>query len=135
MLIVVFLTVTGRGWPTGRAAWTRITAVGLLAALFQSCYFTAVALTSVPLATLVTIGAAPIIVLGADRVTGRGAGRFAAATTGLAVTGLGLLVGLPSGFRETAVLASAGMAVLAATGFAAVTMAGSGRCPGWTTSP
>jgi len=130
VLIVVFLTVTGRRWPAGRAAWTRITAIGLLAALFQSCYFTAVALTSVPLATLVTIGAAPIIVLGADQVTGRRPGRHAAATTGLAVTGLGLLVGLPSGFREMAVLASAGMAVLAAAGFAAVTLAGSRPVPG-----
>ena len=130
VLIVVLLTVTGRRWPAGRAAWIRITAIGLLAALFQSCYFTAVALTSVPLATLVTIGAAPIIVLGADRATGRQTGRFAAATTGLALTGLGLLVGLPSGFRETAVLASAGMAVLAAAGFAAVTLVGSRPVPG-----
>ena len=46
------------------------------------------------------------------------------------MTGLGLLVGLPSGFRETAVLASAGMAVLAAAGFAAVTLAGSRPVPG-----
>ena len=130
VLIVVFLTVTGRRWPAGRAAWTRITVIGLLAALYQSCYFTAVSLTSVPLATLVTIGAAPVIVLGADRVTGRRTGRFAVATTGLAVTGLGLLVGLPSGFRETAVLASAGMAVLAAAGFAAVTLVGSRPVPG-----
>ena len=38
------------------------------------------------------------------------------------MTGLGLLVGLPSGFRESAVLASAGMAVLAAAGFAAITL-------------
>ena len=130
VLIVVFLTVTGRRWPAGRAAWTRITVIGLLAAFYQSCYFTAVSLTSVPLATLVTIGAAPVIVLGADRVTGRRTGRFAVATTGLAVTGLGLLVGLPSGFRETAVLASAGMAVLAAAGFAAVTLVGSRPVPG-----
>ena len=130
LLIVVFLTVSGRRWPAGRAAWSRITAIGLLAALFQSCYFTAVALTSVPLATLVTIGAAPVIVLGVDRVTGRRTGRFAVATTGLAVTGLGLLVGLPSGFPETAVLASAGLAVLAAAGFAAVTLAGSRPVPG-----
>ena len=38
------------------------------------------------------------------------------------MTGLGLLVGLPSRFRESAVLASAGMAVLAAAGFAAITL-------------
>ena len=36
-LIVVFLTVTGRRWPAGRAAWARIAVIGLLAALFQSC--------------------------------------------------------------------------------------------------
>jgi len=74
VLIVVFLTVTGRRWPAGRAAWTRITVIGLLAALYQSCYFTAVSLTAVPLATLVTIGTAPVIVLGVDRLTGRPAG-------------------------------------------------------------
>jgi len=122
VLIVCYLTATRRTWPSGRAAWVRITVIGLLAAIFQSCYFAAVSLTSVPLATLITIGAAPVIVLGAERATGRPAGRLAVLTTGLAVTGLGLLVGLPSGFRESAVLASAGMAVLAAAGFAAVTL-------------
>src|SRR4249920_2798671 len=122
VLIVGYLTVTGRARPPGRAAWIRITVIGLLAALYQSCYFIAVSLTSVPLATLITIGATPVIVLGAERLTGRPAGRLAVVTTGLAVTGLGLLVGLPSGFRETAVLASAGMAVLAAAGFAAITL-------------
>src|ERR1700749_1122115 len=122
VLIVCYLTAPRRTWPSGRAAWARITVIGLLAAIFQSCYFTAVSLTSVPLATLITIGAAPVIVLGAERVTGRPAGSLAVLTTGLAVTGLGLLVGLPSGFRETAVLASAGMAALAAAGFAAMTL-------------
>ena len=122
VLIVCYLTATRRTWPSGRAAWVRITVIGLLAAIYQSCYFTAVSLTSVPLATLITIGAAPVLVLAAERVTRRPGGRLAVLTTGLAVTGLGLLVGLPSGFRETAVLASAGMAVLAAAGFAAVTL-------------
>jgi DME family drug/metabolite transporter len=125
VLIVAFLAATGRRRPAGRAAWTRIAAVGLLAALYQGCYFTAVSLTSVPLATLVTIGTAPVIVLGAERVTGRRAGPLAVAAAGLALIGLGLLVGLPSGFSQTAVLASAGMAVLAAAGFAAITMIGS----------
>src|SRR5271156_5186730 len=130
VLIVVFLTGTGRRWPSGRAAWTRIAVIGVLAALYQSCYFTAVALTSVALATLVTIGTAPVIVLGVYRVTGRPVGRFAPVAAGLALGGLGLLVGLPSGFPETAVLASAGMAVLAAAGFAAVTLTGARPAPG-----
>jgi drug/metabolite transporter, DME family len=130
VLIVVFLTVTGRRWPSGRAAWTRIGAIGALAALYQSCYFTAVALTSVALATLVTIGTAPVIVLAVYRVTGRPVGRLAPVAACLALTGLGLLVGLPSGFSETAVLASAGMAVLAAAGFAAVTLTSARPVPG-----
>jgi len=128
VLIVAFLAATGRRRPAGRAAWTRIAVIGLLAAEYQGCYFTAVSLTSVPLATLVTT--APVIVLGAERVTGRGAGRLAVAAAGLALIGLGLLVGLPSGFGQTAVLASAGMAVLAAAGFAAVTLTGSRPVPG-----
>src|SRR5437764_10627111 len=130
VLIVCYLSGIRRTWPSGRAAWARITVIGLLAALYQSCYFTAVSLTSVPLATLVAIGAAPVIVLAAARVTGRPGGRHAAATTALAVTGLGLLVGLPSGFGESAVLASAGMAVLAAAGFAAITLTASRPVPG-----
>jgi drug/metabolite transporter, DME family len=130
LLIVAFLTVTGRRWPAGRAAWTRIITVALLAACYQGCYFTAVSLTSVPLATLVTIGAAPVIVLAAERATGRKAGRLALAAAGLALTGLGLLVGLPAGFGESAVLASAGVAVLAAGGFAAITLTCSRPVPG-----
>src|SRR5579864_5147585 len=109
LLIVAFLAVTGgrgpgrlriagrrpaRRWPAGQAAWTRIAVIGALAALFQSCYFTAVALTSVALATLVTIGTAPVIVLGVYRVTGRPVGRRAPVAACLALAGLGLLVGL-----------------------------------------
>ena len=123
VLIVAFLTVAGRRpgrqhgrrpgrrpgrrWPAGRAAWTRIAVIGVLAAVYQSCYFIAVALTSVALATLVTIGTAPVIVLAVDRVTGRRSSRLAPVAACLALVGLGLLVGLPSGFSEAAVLAAA----------------------------
>jgi DME family drug/metabolite transporter len=70
------------------------------------------------------------MVLGVYRVTGRPAGRLAPVAACLALAGLGLLVGLPSGFPETAVLASAGLAVLAAAGFAAVTLTGARPVPG-----
>src|SRR2546421_10334250 len=50
-LIVLFLLgagrATGRRLPRGRAAWTRIILIGVLAAEFQASYFAAVALTSV----------------------------------------------------------------------------------------
>ena len=125
-LIVIF---TRRRWPAGRAAWTRIAVTGLLAAAFQGCYFTAVSLTSVSLATLVTIGGSPVIVQVAERFRGRGRGT--AGATVLALCGLGLLVGLPSGGPAyAAVLASAGFALLAAAGFAALTLIGASPVPG-----
>ena len=130
LLIVVFLAVTGRRPPAGRAAWRRIAAIAALAALYQGCYFTAVALTSVALATLVTIGTAPVIVLGVSRVSGRDTGRLAPLAAGLALAGLGLLVGLPSGFSGTAAAASTVLAVLAAGGFATVTLIGARPVPG-----
>ena len=131
-LIVAFLTVTRKRWPAGRAAWARITVIGLLAAQFQACYFTAVSLTSVSLATLVTVGSAPVIVLCVERVTTRRrVGRLKAGAACLALTGLGLLVGLPSGgAHQAVVLTGAGMAVLAAMGFAGVTLIGQRPVPG-----
>ncbi len=131
-LIMAFLVLTGhrraarRRWPSGRAAWTRIAAIGLLAAVFQSCYFTAVSLSSVSLATLVTIGSAPVIVLAVERARGRRRiSRLAGSAASLALIGLSLLVGLPGGgIAESAVLASAGLAVLAAGGFATLTLIG-----------
>jgi DME family drug/metabolite transporter len=131
-LIVTFLVLTGRRWLLSRAAWTRIVAVGALGATFQGCYFAAVSLTSVSLATLVTIGAAPVLVLAAERATGRRrVDRSMVGTLALALTGLGLLLGLPAGgFGAAAVLASAGLAVLAAGGFATVTVLGAEPVPG-----
>jgi drug/metabolite transporter, DME family len=92
--------------------------------LFQCCYFWAVWFTSVSMATLVTIGSAPVIVQAATRILGRPSAARPAATC-LALAGLALLVGLPvSGLRESAVIASAGLAVVAASGFATLTLVG-----------
>lgn len=105
---------------------------GLLSALFQSCYFAAISLTSVSLATLVTIGGTPVIVAIVEQARGRRApGRAGLITTAMALAGLGLLVGLPGGgFSETAALASTGLALLSAAGFAAVTLIGASRVTG-----
>jgi DME family drug/metabolite transporter len=125
-LLVAFLTLARRRWPTGRAAWTRIAVNGLLSALFQSCYFAAMSLTSVSLATFVTIGGTPVIVAIVEQARGRRApGRAGVITIAMALAGLGLLAGLPGGgFSEAAVLASTGLALLSAAGFAAVTLIG-----------
>jgi DME family drug/metabolite transporter len=131
-LIVVFRVIPGRRWPTGQAAWVRIAVTGLLAAAFQTAYFSAVSLTSVSLATLVTIGAAPVLVQAAELLLGRRRfERSAAVRTALALAGLGLLVGLPSGGYGPAVVAeSSGLALLSSAGFAALTLLGSVPVPG-----
>ena len=125
-LMVGCLTLTGRRWPARRAAWSRIAVNGLLSALFQGCYFVSISLTSVSLATLITIGGTPVIVTIVEQVSGRRAlGRAGAATMAMALAGLGCLVGLPGGgLSEAALLAGAGMALLSAAGFAAVTLLG-----------
>ncbi len=125
-LMVGCLPAAGRRWPAGRAAWSRIAVNGLLSAVFQGCYFASIALTSVSLATLVTIGGTPVIVTIAEQAAGRRAlGRAGAVTLALALAGLGLLVGLPGGgLSEGAVLAGAGLALLSAAAFAAVTLSG-----------
>lgn len=124
LALVAFLVVTRRPFPVGRAAWTRVAVLGVLAALFQASYFAAVARTTVSLATLLTIGASPVLVLLVEAVTGRRrVGPKILATAGLALAGLTLLVGVPDGGLDPAdVLAGGGFALLAAAGFATMTL-------------
>ena len=131
VLLVVFLLAAGRPLPRGRAAWTRVTAFGLLAAEFQACYFTAMSLTSVSLATLVTIGGTPVIVQAVRWLRGHRPAPREMAATGLALAGLGLLVGLPSGhLTEGAMLAGAALGFAAAGGFATMTLTAGTPVPG-----
>jgi drug/metabolite transporter, DME family len=125
-LLLVPLLLSGRR-PRGRAAWRRIAAVAALAALFQAGYFTAVSLTGVALATLVTIGTAPVVVLLVERA----GGRAMAGVVGLALAGIVLLVGLPAdGLPAGQALLGAAFAVGSGAGFAAMTLLGSRPVPG-----
>jgi len=131
VLLVAFLLASRRQLPRGRAAWIRVTAFGLLAAEFQACYFTAVSLTSVSLATLVTIGGTPVIVQAVRCLRGHRPAPRELAATGLALAGLGLLVGLPAGrLSEAATLGGAVLALAAAGGFATMTLIGATPVPG-----
>jgi drug/metabolite transporter, DME family len=125
LLIVGYLLATGRGLPRGRVAAARIVVIGVLAAMFQASFFTAVALTSVSVATLVTIGSSPVLVL---LVRPRRANRRRVLAVGLALLGLGLLVGLPA--DGTPVLAGAAFALLAAAGFTAMSLLAARPVPG-----
>ncbi|NLF05517.1 MAG: EamA family transporter [Actinomycetales bacterium] len=83
----------GRLRVASRAAWGRVAAVAALIAVFQATYFQAVYLVGVAVATLVTLGSAPVIVAGAQAVRRR---RLPAAhvlvAIACAVVGLVLLV-------------------------------------------
>lgn len=122
LLVAVVLAATGRRLPRGSAAWRRIGAVAVLAAVFQGTYFAAVSLTSVGLATLVTIGTAPVVVIVAEAVRGRGQ-RGAATTVTIALAGLILLAGLPGERGEpVTVLVGAALGAVAGSGFATMTL-------------
>ncbi|MFI6166950.1 DMT family transporter [Nocardia sp. NPDC051052] len=124
LLLVALLVATRRPWPRNLLAWRRIGAVAVLAATFQACYFGAVAASSVSVATLITIGASPVVVALLEHLTGRRAvDRRRAATIGLALSGLALLVGVPAdNVGSTGLLAGAALAVAAAAAFATVTV-------------
>jgi drug/metabolite transporter, DME family len=131
-LIVGLLVLSGRGLPRGRRAWTRIAVVGGLAAVYQASYFAAVHLTSVSLATLIAIGATPVLVVAVEGVRGRRRpDAWMALTVGCALAGLALLVGLPrGGYANAALVGGVGLALVAAAGFATVTLVGSVPVPG-----
>lgn len=112
------------------AALQRIGALAALAAAFQACYFTAVGLTSVSLATLVAIGVAPVVVLAVEAGSGR-ARPGSSTTLVLALIGLALLVGVPqAGHGSLAALAGTATAALAGTGFAVMTLLSTRAVPG-----
>ncbi|MEU0154390.1 DMT family transporter [Micromonospora fulviviridis] len=126
LLVIGWLCLARKPLPRRREAWARITVNALLAAVFQACFFAAVSLTNVSLATLLTIGASPALVLTAERVAGRRrvSGSMLAAVA-LAVAGLALLVGTPAGgITTTGALTGGGLALLSAAGFAAMTLIG-----------
>jgi len=131
-LIVLLLLVTGRRLPRGRRVWTRIGLLAGLAAAYQASYFAAVSLTSVSLATLVAIGATPVLVLAVELVSGRRRpdGRTALAV-GCALAGLVLVAGLPApGYPAGALVGGVGLALASSAGFATVTLIGNSPVPG-----
>ncbi|GAA5146539.1 EamA family transporter [Pseudonocardia eucalypti] len=130
--VMLLLALTGRLGAlraAGRPGATRVLAVGLLTASYQACYFVAVSLTSVGVATLVTLGSAPVLVLAAEAVgLRRLPGPRQLLAIGLAVVGLLLLVGLPGvGGRPGGaggIFAGTLLALVSAAGFALLTLLG-----------
>ncbi|MFJ4516702.1 DMT family transporter [Streptomyces sp. NPDC088816] len=106
--------------PLGRRL-LRAGAPGVGLAVFQTAYFAAVAATGLAVATVVTLGAGPVLIaLGARLTMGERLGRAGLAAVAGALAGLGVLV-LGSGgaaVRPWGVL----LAVVSAAGYCAMTL-------------
>lgn len=113
----------GRTAPArpARRAVTRVLTTGVALAVFQTAYFAAVASTGLAVATVVTLGAGPVLIaLGArlllgERLGAGGAAAVAGALAGLAVLTLG---GSAATVRPVGVL----LAVVSAAGYGAMTL-------------
>ncbi|MBN6041646.1 DMT family transporter [Amycolatopsis sp. 195334CR] len=123
---VLYLVVTGqlRAVPRGRAVLVRLLVVGVLLAVFQVSYFASVALTSVSLATMTTIGSVPVFVAVATTVRDR---RLPAPATlaavVIALAGLVLLTSSSDGAVTGARLfGGLACALAAGAGFAVLTL-------------
>ncbi|MGW1996122.1 DMT family transporter [Embleya sp. NPDC001921] len=124
------LLITGYALATGRlrvrrpsrAEFARIAGAGALFTVFQAAYFAAVVAGSVSLATLTTMVAVHLMVtVGTAVRERRRPGRIVLASLAAAALGLLLLLGTPAGGAGGA-LAGAGFALVAAGGFAVLTL-------------
>nr|WP_197973891.1 EamA family transporter [Streptomyces gossypiisoli] len=106
--------------PLARKA-LRVGVTGLGLAVFQTAYFAAVAATGLAVATVVTLGAGPVLIaLGARLTMGERLGRPGVLAVAGALTGLGVLV---LGGEDTAVRPwGVVLALLSAAGYCAMTL-------------
>ncbi|MFI9453892.1 DMT family transporter [Amycolatopsis sp. NPDC052450] len=125
-----YLWLTGglRGLPRTTQVRRRLLAVGGLFALFQTSYFVAVSLSSVSVATMTTIGSAPVLLAVATVVrTRKLPTRWTAVSLAGSLVGLALLQWTPG---EEVNAAGVLFALFAAAGFAALTLVTATRVEG-----
>jgi DME family drug/metabolite transporter len=141
LTVLALLAVSRRLSRPSRAGLARVLLVG-----YQACYFVSVALTSLAVATVATVGSAPVLVLAVEAVSARRRPPVASLVAiGLAVVGLVLLVGSPSGSGAGSASGAAGgvgvpgggslalgvlLALVAAAGFGALALVGRRPVPG-----
>ncbi|HET6289586.1 MAG TPA: EamA family transporter [Amycolatopsis sp.] len=130
VLAIGYLWLTGglRGLPRSTGVRRRLLVVGGLFALFQTSYFVAVSLSSVSVATMTTIGSAPVLLAVATVVrTRKLPTRWTAVSLAGSLIGLALLQWTPG---EEVNAAGVLFALLAAAGFAALTLVTANRVEG-----
>ncbi|GLW59127.1 membrane protein [Kitasatospora phosalacinea] len=117
---------TGRAARPARPSVPRILLNGLGLTLFQAAYFLAVRHTGLAVATVVTLGSAPVLVaLGGRLLMGERLGRAGLAAVAGAVLGLGVLVlgGAAAGSGGGVEPVGLAWASASAAGYAAITVA------------
>ena len=127
LLAVHLVRARGAGPLRARGTWRRLVAVGAGLAIYQSAYFAAVATAGVSIATLVSLGLAPLLVAVGAAVLGHGRpDRATGAALAVALAGLVLLVGVSAGGDNgKAVLLGALSAVACAVAYAGVVLVSS----------
>ena len=123
-IAATILTVTGLRRRPGRSDWRAAAPIGIGLAIAQAAYFASVADVGVAIATMVTLGAGPLLVaVGARFTLGERPTPLAAVAILVALAGLALLTGgaNTAGPRPAAGI---GLALLAATAQAATTILG-----------
>ncbi|MBO0867611.1 MAG: DMT family transporter [Micromonosporaceae bacterium] len=105
----------------GRWRYILVTGAGL--AVYHTAYFAAVQLAGVTVATVVTLGAGPVLIaLGGRVALGERLGRTGTVATVAALLGVGLLVAGGGGGAGEAPLLGCGLGLLSALGYAGVTL-------------
>ena len=132
LLILGFVVLTRRlRLPHTASAWRRVAALGLASGLYQITFFSAIGFVGIAVATLITIGSTPLMVLAIEALTGRVrlTGRLGLAL-GAALVGLLLLAGSPpEGLALGDALIGAGLSLVAGASFAAISLLGANPDP------
>ncbi|MCO1616644.1 DMT family transporter [Micromonospora sp. CPM1] len=106
-----------------RHRWRQVVTTGVGLAVYQTAYFAAVGYAGLAVATMVTLGAGPILIALGSRLTlGERLGRSGAVTVAAALVGLALLLGGGSAGSAPAPALGLACALLSAGGYAAVTV-------------
>ncbi|MDW3844993.1 DMT family transporter [Micromonospora sp. BRA006-A] len=106
-----------------RHQWRQVVTTGVGLAVYQTAYFAAVGYAGLAVATMVTLGAGPVLIALGSRLTlGERLGRTGGITVVTALAGLVLLLGGGSAGSAPAPALGLACALLSAGGYAAVTL-------------
>lgn len=126
ILFAVGLITRTLRFPRERSGWMRVVAMAACSIAYQLGFFSSVGVLGVSIATLITVGSAPVMVLAVDLLAGRQRISVPLVTALLCtVVGLALFMGgPPSGVALDDALLGTGLALLAGAAFAAISLLG-----------